>query len=117
MQALLDELLALKKRADALLRLGDEVANKRADEDSAKAEYKALKDGLTARLKEFERRPPAGTEDWIVSTFSAALRAAHIGMRSPTNASPKNSGWRNSVDDLVLELSYYSNTLAKGLGE
>ncbi|RUR65872.1 hypothetical protein EJP67_02235 [Variovorax guangxiensis] len=115
MEALLDELRTLEKRANALLALDVDVENKLVEEDRGKAEYKALKDGIAARLKEFERRPPAGAEDWVISTFAAALRAAHIGMRAPTNASPWNSSWRSSVHELADELSYYAATLAKGL--
>lgn len=116
MKALLDELRALEMRANDLLVLGAAVEKKMADEDRAKLEYRSLKEGIAARLKEVERRPPAGAEDWVVSTFTAALRAAHIGMRSPTNTSPKNRGWRSSVHELSDELSYYAATLSKGLG-
>ncbi|MNW18488.1 hypothetical protein D3C71_2180720 [compost metagenome] len=76
-----------------------------------------MKDGLASRLKEVERRPPPGAEDWVVATFKAALRAAHIGMRAPTNTSPRSSSWRSSVQELGDELSYYAATLEKGLGE
>lgn len=116
MVEVLDEIRRLESRAIALLKLGADVAGKRADEEAAKAEYKALKDGLASRLKEVERRPPPGAEDWVVSTFTAALRAAHIGMRAPTNTNPRSSSWRTSVNELADELSYYAGTLAKGLG-
>lgn len=116
MRELLEELRRLEDRANALLKLGADVAGNPADEEGAKAEYKALKDGLASRLKEVERRPPPGAEDWVVSTFTAALRAAHIGMRAPTNTSPRNSSWRSSVHELADELSYYTATLAEGLG-
>jgi hypothetical protein len=117
MKELLEELRHLERRASALLELGLAVENKLADEDQAKFEYKMLKESLATRLKEVERRPPVGAEDWVVSTFTAALRAAHIGMRSPTNTGLRNTGWRSSVHELADELSYYAATLAKGLGE
>lgn len=116
MSEILDEIRRLEGRANALLKLGADVAANRVDDEGARAEYKSLKDGLASRLKEVERRPPPGAEDWVVSTFTAALRAAHIGMRAPTNTSPKNSNWRSSVQELADELSYYAATLAKGLG-
>jgi len=117
MNEVLDEIHRLEARANALLELGSAVASNRGDEESAKAEYKSLKDGLASRLKGVERRPPSGAEDWVVNTFTAALRAAHIGMRAPTNTSPRNSSWRSSVHELADELSYYAATLAKGLGD
>lgn len=117
MKALLDELRSLERRANDLSALGTDVENKLADEDRAKLEYRALKEHLVKRLKDFERRPPEGVEDWVASTFSAALRAAHIAMRSPTNTSPKNHSWRSSVHDLAFELSYYAASLEKGLAD
>ncbi|MCR6480577.1 hypothetical protein NU688_30795 [Variovorax sp. ZS18.2.2] len=116
MSEVLDEIRRLEDRANALLNLGADVASNRADEEGAKAEYKSLKDGLASRLKEVERRPPLGAEDWVIATFKAALRAAHIGMRASTNTSPRSSSWRSSVHELADELSYYAATLAKGLG-
>lgn len=116
MSEVLNEIRQLEARANALLKLGADVAGKRADEEDAKAEYKALKDYLASRLKQVERRPPPGAEDWVVSTFAAALRAAHFGMRAPTNTSPRSNSWRSSVNELADELSYYASTLAKGLG-
>lgn len=116
MSKVLDEIRQLEDRANALLKLGTGAAGNRADEEGAKAEYKSLKDGLASRLKEIERRPPPGVEGWVVATFRAALRAAHIGMRAPTNTSPRSSSWSSSVQELADELSYYAATLAKGLG-
>ncbi|MNL07224.1 hypothetical protein D3C87_1278950 [compost metagenome] len=117
MRELLEELRRLEDRANGLLKLGANAAGNPADEEGAKAEYKSLKDGLASRLKEVERRPPPSAEDWVVATFKAALRAAHIGMRAPTNTSPRSSSWRSSVHELADELSYYAATLAKGLGK
>lgn len=116
MSEVLEELRRLEGRANALLRLGADVAANRVGDEGAKAEYKALKDGLATRLREVERSPPIDAEDWLVSTFAAALRAAHIGMRAPTNTSPKSGSWRSSVHELADELSYYVTTIEKGLG-
>jgi hypothetical protein len=116
MKELLSELHALEARANALLELGVDVENKLIDEDRAKLEYKALKQHLARRVRDFERRPPAGVESWVAATFSGALRKAHIEMRTPTSTSPKNQNWRNSVHGACEELSYYAASLAKGLG-
>ena len=117
MKELAEELRALEQRANDLAALGVDVENRLVDEDRVKLQYKALKEGLAARSKEFERRPPAEAEDWVVSTFLAALRAAHFGMRSPTNTSPKNAGWRSSVHEAASELSYYASSLERGLAK
>lgn len=115
MHPLLDELNELQGRANALWQT--EGAKRHGNEDEAKAEYKAIKGHVAERLKEFERREAQHVEPWISSTFSAALRNAHIAMRSPVNTSPRNSGWQSSVYDLCHELGYYSASLAKGLSE
>ncbi|MBT9462533.1 hypothetical protein [Hydrogenophaga sp.] len=113
MHAYLDELRQLEVRAESLSQMGSSVTTKCASEDDAKAEYKGLKQHLELRLKEFERRESAHVDDWLAATFASALRSAHIAMRSPTNTSPKNSGWLRSVDDAREELSYAISTWPK----
>lgn len=112
---LLDELRALGARGDALAKLGVSVEGSRARDEDAKHEYKAFKEYLAERLKQFERKEAAVTEKWIASTFTAALRKAHIAMRAATNTSPIHHSWRNSVHEACGELAYYAHSLEEGL--
>lgn len=112
---LLSELQQLEARAEALSGLGAKVEKRLVHEDGAQLEYKALKEHLAARLKDFERRRPAEVADWVASTFTAALRKAHIEMRPPTNASAKTQTWHNAVNGAREELNWHAITLANGL--
>src|SRR5687767_13858151 len=58
---------------------------------SPKVSRKDLKDHLANRLKEYERRPPADVEGWVVATFTNALRKAHIVMRSRRTPVPRTA--------------------------
>ncbi|WP_382157539.1 hypothetical protein [Hydrogenophaga sp. ANAO-22] len=115
MHPLLDELRDLDVRANALWKLG--VEDGRRGHEQAREEYKAIKEHLALRLKEFERREAAHLDLWISSTFSGTLRKAHIAMRSPTNTSPSNDRWRSSVYDLCHEIGYGLASLSKGLSQ
>jgi hypothetical protein len=115
-QRLLRELRLLEQRAEALSSLGEAVRNGTRSEEHAKAEYKSLKEDLAERLKQHQRgRSSTAVEVWVSTSFEAALRIAHIAMRTPTNTSPRNSSWANSVYDVASELAYHASSLNKGL--
>ncbi|MDP3835044.1 MAG: hypothetical protein Q8Q82_13865 [Hydrogenophaga sp.] len=109
----LSELKQLAQRAEDLLECGN-----RRDPHSveqAKADYRALKERLASRVRDFQRERRGSGPEWWASTFESGLRKAHIAMRSPTNVSPGNAGWQSSVLDLGHELRYYADRLEEGL--